>query len=117
MPVRVYAEQVYELTNDRREALRRQIEVQRDKALSLSRLGPSCLYCVHGPAKSAKGICQHPVFWRMEANPVIDADPLPSVTSTMRARSSDGLCGPEAQLFEARFVLSRLWRAATRSKG
>jgi hypothetical protein len=82
----------------------------RNQAIQLKSLGPSCLFCVYGPEKSAKGICNHPVFWRAEHG-VNGAAIKRSMMTTMKARSEEGLCGPEAELFKPRFVLSRVWRA------
>jgi hypothetical protein len=72
----------------------------------------SCLYCVHGPQDSAVGICGHPIHLEPTVGDVVaGAFSAASTTTTTVARSNDGLCGPEAQLFEARPAHSRAWRA------
>jgi hypothetical protein len=96
---------------ERREALRQLAVEKRASALSIRSHGPSCLFCKHGPSRSAKGICEHPLFWNMSGEATTDSFSARSMMSTVKARSESGFCGPEAELFRPRFVLSRVWRA------
>lgn len=95
----------------RREAIQRIAGERRQEVAKLRSQGPACLYCVHGPERSAKGLCSHPIFWHVGAEATTDSFTARSMMSTVTARSADGLCGPEAELFQPRFVLARVWRA------
>ncbi len=96
---------------ERRAAIYEAAGEKRSAALRVRATGPSCLFCVHGPAESAQGICGHPLFWNFTADPVKGDVGGKSMTATDTARSSDGLCGPEAELFEPRNVVDRVMRA------
>jgi hypothetical protein len=82
--------------------------------MKLRSQGPSCVFCVYGPKRAErvrKATCHHPLFWQMKGDPTADTYSAESLISTATARSEGGLCGPEAELFEPRRALSRVWLA------
>lgn len=99
---------------ERRETASRALGLKRDEFDRLRTVGPSCRDCIYGPDHTAKGVCRHMIHATVRHETVSDTLDARSFVFTTTARSEDGLCGPEALLYEARprLLLLRLLRAA-----
>lgn len=69
---------------------------RRDLTRHTSR-GPGCFRCRH----QHSGICRHPVMTSYESTAALNRLQERQEVTIEQARSDDGLCGPEALLFEA----------------
>ena len=76
----------------------RQIQLDERRAQDA---GPSCSLCIFGPINdSGVGFCDHIVHWQRHHDPVRGKWLGARHVTTAEARSEEGLCGPEALLFQ-----------------
>lgn len=76
----------------------REIKIAEDAA---EQSGPPCSQCIFGPLDGdPKGKCDHIAHWERRHDPVIGKWKGWLAVTVADARSPDGLCGPEALLFE-----------------
>lgn len=93
--------------------VRRTLGEKRERLARARGNGPACTFCLYGPdSGGAKGICSHIIHIDGEVDAVSGTFRAQSLVSTMKARSEDGFCGPEALLFEPRPLPVRAWRGA-----
>lgn len=87
-------------------AVRRTLGEKRERLADVG-VGPACRGCRYGYGVE-DGICEHLIHSEGSPSPV-DGQPLiRSKVSVTEARSIDGLCGPEALLFEPASPLTKL---------
>lgn len=88
------------------DAVRVRLAAGREKALKAAEAGSPCVQCAYFVATGR--LCGHPASVRQTFDPV-EGHIVEEVHSpALRERADDGVCGPEALLFEARrYALAR----------
>lgn len=90
---------------------RAQAELCERKAFAegVKKAGPPCLTCRH---KTLLGMCGNPAYAKQSFDPVTGRYSETFETETGQARADDGLCGPEAILWEEMPLVRAYWREA-----
>lgn len=107
-------------TRTRIEAAKARLEANRAKVAGAVGLGPPCTQCryyVKRPkhSRSLSGRCRHLAFVNQVVNPINGRITDNFNTPAHEARAEDGLCGPEAVLFESLRWFTRFLRAGSGS--
>jgi hypothetical protein len=87
---------------DRIAAAKGRVEQHRSFAARVREAGPPCLDCRY---RTLLGTCGNPAYAKQAFDPARGAYSERFETRVSVARSDDGLCGPEALLFEPRNAL------------
>ena len=82
---------------DRAALVRAELERQKTIARAVSEAGPPCLSCRYS---TIAGYCSNPAYYSQTFEPSRAAYSIAHDTPLERARSDEGLCGPEALLWE-----------------